>query len=149
MYWLISQNFARRVPSGHRKFAVVKPIICASFWLNPSIISLVFEISLAVKTLYFGSPFFSIAKRIWSLSAVTVNRELLLVVEGFNATLPYTQGYELWLRLPPYIKLHIIKEFLGYYIEVPTSVEEFACSSDVLMQQFFVILNIPVGASAC
>lgn len=28
-------------------------------------------------------------------------------------------------------------------------VEEFACSSDVLMQQFFVILNIPVGASAC
>lgn len=58
----------------------------------------------------------------FSTSAVTVKRELLLMVEGFNVTYPNAQDYELWLRLSPYIKLHIIKEFLGYYIEVSTSI---------------------------
>jgi glycosyltransferase involved in cell wall biosynthesis len=53
----------------------------------------------------------------FSTSAVTCYRELLIQNNGFNERLMSAQDYELWLRLSPYIKPVFIHSVLGKYIE--------------------------------
>ncbi len=54
---------------------------------------------------------------IFSTSAVVCSKELLLEKGLFDPDLPNGQDYELWLRLSPIIKLHIIKKNLGIYYD--------------------------------
>ena len=58
----------------------------------------------------------------FSTSAVVCRKEIVDLVNGFDATFPISQDYELWLRMSPYIKAHIINECLGYYMESTTSI---------------------------
>lgn len=57
-----------------------------------------------------------------STSAITCRRDIIEQVGGFDPTLPVSQDYELWLRLSPFINMHVIKEVLGQYREVPGSI---------------------------
>jgi len=52
-----------------------------------------------------------------STSAVVVRKALIDQVGGFDVNLPTGQDYELWLRLSPYMKLRVIPEVLGSYVE--------------------------------
>lgn len=57
----------------------------------------------------------------FSTSAITLHKSVL--IDGlFDPTLPNGQDYELWLRCSPYMKLEIIHEVLGEYVEQPTSI---------------------------
>jgi len=53
----------------------------------------------------------------FSTSAITCLRDLLLYHGGFNEKLMSAQDYELWLRLSPHIKPIFIHEVLGKYVE--------------------------------
>ena len=57
----------------------------------------------------------------FSTSATTLHKSVF--VKGlFDPTLPNGQDYELWLRLSSYMKLQVIPEVLGEYIEQPNSI---------------------------
>ena len=57
----------------------------------------------------------------FSTSAITLHKSVLQ--QGlFDPTLPNGQDYELWLRLSPFMKLQIIPEILGSYMENPNSI---------------------------
>ena len=53
----------------------------------------------------------------FSTSAVTCQRDLLVKHGYFDESLMSAQDYELWLRLSPFIKLKFVNEVLGKYIE--------------------------------
>ena len=57
-----------------------------------------------------------------STSAVVCNRSLLKEVGGFDASLPNGQDYDLWLKMSPMMKIIIIPDILGNYIEEATSI---------------------------
>ena len=57
-----------------------------------------------------------------STSAVVCRRSLLLEVGCFDVTLPNGQDYDLWLKMSPMVKIKIIPEILGSYLEVATSI---------------------------
>ncbi len=59
--------------------------------------------------LYFANMF--------STSAVTCSRELLMNHGGFDESLMSAQDYELWLRLSPSIRPLFLRETLGCYVE--------------------------------
>ena len=59
--------------------------------------------------LYFANMF--------STSAITCKRNLLLECGGFNESLMSAQDYELWLRLSPRLKPVFMFEVLGQYVE--------------------------------
>tara|TARA_Y100000590_G_scaffold470720_1_gene668414 strand:- start:3304 stop:4137 length:834 start_codon:yes stop_codon:yes gene_type:complete len=61
-------------------------------------------------------------KNFFSTSAVICKKSLLKKVGLFDTTLPNGQDYDLWLKLTPIIKLQIIPEFLGTYIEEKNSI---------------------------
>jgi len=57
----------------------------------------------------------------FSTSALTLHKTVLQ--QGlFDPTLPNGQDYELWLRLSPFMRLKIIPDILGEYIEQPHSI---------------------------
>ena len=57
----------------------------------------------------------------FSTSAITLHKSLLQ--EGlFDPTLPNGQDFELWLRLSPYMKLQIVPEILGVFMENSNSI---------------------------
>jgi glycosyltransferase involved in cell wall biosynthesis len=53
---------------------------------------------------------------IFATSAITCKRELLVNGGLFNSDYVCCEDYELWIRLAPKIKLHAMKDVLGYYI---------------------------------
>ena len=57
-----------------------------------------------------------------STSAVVCRRSLLQEVGCFDVTLPNGQDYDLWLKMSPMVKIKIIPEILGSYLEVATSI---------------------------
>jgi glycosyltransferase involved in cell wall biosynthesis len=57
-----------------------------------------------------------------STSAVVCRRSLIEQSGLFDASLPNGQDYELWLRMSPWLKLKILPELLGVYIEEPNSI---------------------------
>jgi O-antigen biosynthesis protein len=57
-----------------------------------------------------------------STSAIVCRRNLIENVGGFDASLPNGQDYDLWLRMSPFMHLHIIPEILGSYIDEPKSI---------------------------
>ena len=54
-------------------------------------------------------------RNFFSTSAVTCQRSLLCKAGLFDATLPSSQDYELWLRMSPAVKPHFVGEVLGVY----------------------------------
>lgn len=78
-----------------------------------------------VNTLNYGSRYNSklpleqqiYSANMFSTSAVTCNRKLLLEHGLFDNTYSSAQDYELWVRLSPYISVYFISEVLGKYIE--------------------------------
>ncbi len=48
-------------------------------------------------------------------SSITCSRDLLLTHGLFDESLMSAQDYELWLRLSPHLRVHYIKDALGYY----------------------------------
>ena len=58
----------------------------------------------------------------FSTSALTIKRKLLINCNGFDNSFPNWQDYELWLRISDKIKLGIIKEVLGSYYEISSSI---------------------------
>ncbi len=84
----------------------------------------------SVSTLENGNKYeqtFSISKQLYrnnflSTSAVVCNRSLLMESGGFDTTLPNCQDYDLWLKISPMMKIKIIPEILGSYIEESTSI---------------------------
>ena len=59
---------------------------------------------------------------IFSTSAVVCSKELLFEKGLFDPVLPNAQDYELWLRLSPNIKLHVIKKNLGIYYDTKNNI---------------------------
>ena len=57
-----------------------------------------------------------------STSAVVCRLSLLLEVECFDVTLPNSQDYDLWLKMSPIMKIKIIPEIQGTYLEKSTSI---------------------------
>lgn len=78
-----------------------------------------------VKLLSYGKRFkssFSLQTQLYwanmfSTSAVTCQRDLLVNHGYFNENLMSAQDYELWIRLSPFIRPQFINEVLGKYIE--------------------------------
>ena len=68
---------------------------------------------------------------IFSTSAVTCQRDLLVNHGYFNENLMSAQDYELWIRLSPFIRPQFINEVLGKYIERDGNI-----SSNNLILQF-------------
>lgn len=58
----------------------------------------------------------------FSTSAITCQRELLIRHRCFDATLPNAQDYDLWLRMSDNLRLSIIREVLGSYVEQQESI---------------------------
>ena len=58
----------------------------------------------------------------FSTSAVVLKKNILDAVGGFNEHLPCAQDYDLWLKLSDLINLAVIKEYLGYYVELQGSI---------------------------
>ena len=58
----------------------------------------------------------------FSTSAVTVKKKLIQKHNCFDVNLPNAQDYDLWLKVAPEMKLKIIPEFLGKYVEVRSSI---------------------------
>lgn len=56
-------------------------------------------------------------KNLFSTSAVTCRRDVLLQYGLFDERLMSAQDYELWLRLSPSISVQFVKEVLGQYVE--------------------------------
>jgi glycosyltransferase involved in cell wall biosynthesis len=56
-------------------------------------------------------------RNIFSTSAVTLNRSLLIDNNFFDEKLPNAQDYELWLKICPNIRLKVIPKILGTYIQ--------------------------------
>ena len=57
----------------------------------------------------------------FSTSAITLNKNAL--INGiFDSSLPNGQDYELWLRSSPYMKLCVVPEILGEYVEQSSSI---------------------------
>ena len=54
---------------------------------------------------------------IFSTSAVTCKKDLLIKFGNFDKNLPNAQDYDLWLKLLPYINLFIIEKNLGTYFQ--------------------------------
>lgn len=54
---------------------------------------------------------------IFSTSALVCRKSLIIKFGGFDESLPVNQDYELWLRMSPEIKLVVIREELGSYVE--------------------------------
>ena len=52
-----------------------------------------------------------------STSAVCVKKDILDMVGGFNTSLPVSQDYDLWLKLAEHMKIEVISEALGTYID--------------------------------
>jgi glycosyltransferase involved in cell wall biosynthesis len=83
-----------------------------------------------VTTLAHGKNYdenYSISKQLYhknflSTSAVTCNRSLLMDVGGFDTSLPNGQDYDLWLKMSPKMKIKIINNILGSYLEESTSI---------------------------
>ncbi len=61
-------------------------------------------------------------KNFFSTSAVVCRKSLIEQAGFFDISLPNGQDYELWLRMSPWLKLQIIPELLGVYIEEPKSI---------------------------
>jgi glycosyltransferase involved in cell wall biosynthesis len=61
-------------------------------------------------------------KNFLSTSAIVCRKSLIDQVGFFDISLPNGQDYELWLRMSPWLKLQIIPELLGVYIEEPKSI---------------------------
>ena len=57
-----------------------------------------------------------------STSAVTCRRSLILEVGCFDVTLPNGQDYDLWLKMSSRMKIKIIPEILGCYMEEAESI---------------------------
>jgi glycosyltransferase involved in cell wall biosynthesis len=83
-----------------------------------------------VSTLEHGKNYdenFSTSKQLYrnnfmSTSAVVCRLSLLQKYGGFDATLPNGQDYDLWLQMSPMMKIRIIPEILGSYLEETTSI---------------------------
>jgi len=56
-------------------------------------------------------------RNLFSTSAVTCRRDLLITYGYFDETLMSAQDYELWLRLSPHVRPIFIPTMLGYYVE--------------------------------
>ena len=56
-------------------------------------------------------------RNFFSTSAVTCKKKIIKKVSYFDEALTSTQDYDLWLKMSPFIKLQVIKIFLGYYID--------------------------------
>lgn len=54
---------------------------------------------------------------LFSPSAVTCSRNLLLEAGLFDESLPTWQDYELWLRMAPLVRPLFLRQVLGYYCE--------------------------------
>ena len=61
-------------------------------------------------------------RNFFSTSAIVCRKSLIEKVGFFDISLPNGQDYELWLRMSPWLKLQIIPELLGIYIEEPESI---------------------------
>tara|TARA_Y100000590_G_scaffold375667_1_gene440769 strand:- start:4079 stop:4852 length:774 start_codon:yes stop_codon:yes gene_type:complete len=48
-----------------------------------------------------------------AMSAITIKKELINHVGGFNENYQNSQDYDLWLRIGDTFKIHILKEYLG------------------------------------
>lgn len=59
---------------------------------------------------------------LFSTSAVVCRRDLLVQRGLFDETLPSAQDYELWLRLSQWLRVHFLRESLGYYIDRPGNI---------------------------
>ena len=57
-----------------------------------------------------------------STSAVTIQKKLIQKYGCFDINLPNAQDYDLWLKIAPEMKLKIIPNVLGQYVEVETSI---------------------------
>jgi glycosyltransferase involved in cell wall biosynthesis len=69
----------------------------------------------------------SLAKQLYktnffSTSATVCKKELIHNVGNFDVTLPNSQDYDLWLKMSSSIRLGVIPEVLGNYIEIQTSI---------------------------
>ena len=60
-----------------------------------------------------------------AMSAVSIKKDLILSVGGFNENYLNAQDYDLWLKIGDKFKFYIIKEYLGsnlerkdYYIKI-------------------------------
>ena len=69
-----------------------------------------FDSKLPVKKQLFKSPFIA-------MSTVTIKKNLIIEVGGFNEKYQNAQDYDLWLRIGDNFKIHILPEFLGSYSE--------------------------------
>ena len=69
-----------------------------------------FNSKLSVKKQLFKSPFIA-------MSTVTIKKNLIIEVGGFNEKYQNAQDYDLWLRIGDNFKIHILPEFLGSYSE--------------------------------
>ncbi len=83
-----------------------------------------------ITTLEHGSKYnknFSNAEQLYrknylSTSAVVCRRSIIVENGGFDETLPNGQDYDLWLTLSSVMKIKIIPEILGSYIEEASSI---------------------------
>jgi glycosyltransferase involved in cell wall biosynthesis len=58
----------------------------------------------------------------FSTSAVVCRKSLVVKWNGFDNSYPASQDYELWLRLSEDIRLVVLPEVLGRYVEMPGSI---------------------------
>lgn len=59
---------------------------------------------------------------IFSTSAVTCKKDILIKNKMFDVKLQNAQDYDLWLKLSPYINLHVIEKNLGTYYDTPNNI---------------------------
>ena len=58
----------------------------------------------------------------FSTSAIVCSKSLIIDSGYFDTSLPNAQDYDLWLKMSPNIKLEILEDFLGEYIEQNNSI---------------------------
>ena len=75
----------------------------------------------------------------FSTSALVCKKSLIEESGGFDISLPNAQDYDLWLKMAPKIKLLIIKELLGEYVEQKNSI-----SARPYVQRIFSELRLAI-----
>ncbi len=73
------------------------------------------------------APYLPLGKQLYennffSTSAVFCRKNLILKSSFFDENLANGQDYDLWLKMSSFMKLHIIEEYLGNYIEEKNSI---------------------------
>jgi len=65
---------------------------------------------------------FLFISNIFSTSAVTCKKDILIKNKMFDVKLQNAQDYDLWLKLSPHINLYVIEKNLGTYYDTPNNI---------------------------